>query len=310
MPCLSEPRRATSRCPRALTLDLAGNAVAVNGLSGSGTVDNSGRGRHITVGNNNATSTFSGVLQNSGGNLSLAKTGTGVLTLLGSNTYTGATTVLAGTLQIGNGGTGESIGTSSAINYNAAALTFNQGDNTTYSGPINGTGTFSKQGLDSHPGRHMTATGATLVTGGTLALPGTNTCTGLQANGATIVVSGSVNVANSYFYIGNGGTNNGITNTTGGQLIINSGATLNVTGSLGDNFVVGRDSGSGTVVQNGGLFNYDPSNTAFYVCATNNVNTTAYYYMNGGTLNLNSKTLVVGNGVGAAAVGTMTQSDG
>ena len=38
------------------------------------------------------------------GNGKLTQAGTGILTLLGSNTYTGSTTISAGTLQIGNGG--------------------------------------------------------------------------------------------------------------------------------------------------------------------------------------------------------------
>ena len=213
-------------------------------------------------------------------------------------------------MQIGAGGTGASIGGSSAIYYNAAALTFNQADNTTYGGTIKGTGMFSQQGPGQLTFSGSTATGTALVTGGSLALAGTHTCTGLQASGGAIVVSGSVNVANAYFYIGNGGTNNGIGGTSGGQLIINNGATLNVTGNLGDNFVDGRDSGSGTITQSGGLFNYNPSQTAFYVCASNNANTNAFYYMNGGTLNLNGKALDVGFGASAAASGTMIQSGG
>ena len=51
----------------------------------------------LSVGNNNATTTYGGVLSGTG---SLVKIGTGMLTLIGANTYSGATTVAAGTLQI------------------------------------------------------------------------------------------------------------------------------------------------------------------------------------------------------------------
>src|SRR5208283_3593988 len=62
------------------TLDMAGFSDAINGLSGTGTVDNSGGSTPtLTVGNNNATSVFAGTIQNSIGTLALTKTGTGVL---------------------------------------------------------------------------------------------------------------------------------------------------------------------------------------------------------------------------------------
>ena len=94
-------------------------------------------------------------------------------------------------------------------------------------------------------------------------------------------------------------------------MIIDGEATINVTGNLGDNLVVGRDSGSGSVIQNGGLFNYHPSQSTFYVCASNNPSTNAFYYMNGGTLNLNGKTMAVGFGTsGNSATGTLTQTGG
>jgi autotransporter-associated beta strand protein len=50
----------------------------------------------LTVGNNNQNTTYSGVLSGSG---SLLKVGAGTLTLNGGNTYTGNTTVKAGTLK-------------------------------------------------------------------------------------------------------------------------------------------------------------------------------------------------------------------
>ena len=87
------------------TLDMAGFSDTINGLSGNGTVDNStGTGNTLTVGNNNATSVFSGTIQDTSGSLALTKTGTGTLTLSGTNSYSGATTVGAGVLQVGSSG--------------------------------------------------------------------------------------------------------------------------------------------------------------------------------------------------------------
>jgi autotransporter-associated beta strand protein len=55
----------------------------------------------ISVGNNNTSTTYSGALTNSG---SLTKIGAGTLTLFGTNTFAGKTTVSAGTLALsGNG---------------------------------------------------------------------------------------------------------------------------------------------------------------------------------------------------------------
>ena len=45
----------------------------------------------MTVGANNASGTFSGTIQNTAGTLSLIKTGSGTLTLSGSNSYSGGT---------------------------------------------------------------------------------------------------------------------------------------------------------------------------------------------------------------------------
>ena len=84
-------------------LDLAGFDETINGLSGSGTVDNVtlGTSNTLTLGDGNATgSTFSGVIKNTTGTLSLIKTGSGTQTLSGANEYSGTTTVDGGTLRI------------------------------------------------------------------------------------------------------------------------------------------------------------------------------------------------------------------
>ena len=90
-------------------LDLAGYSAAIDGLSGSGIVDNSGNHAvTLTVGANNATGAFSGSIMNTGtesvtaARLHLVKTGSGMETLSGSDTYGGGTTVSGGTLEFAN----------------------------------------------------------------------------------------------------------------------------------------------------------------------------------------------------------------
>jgi len=75
-------------------LDLNDFNAGLNGLSGSGVVDNTAAGTAtLTVGKDGDTSTFSGVIRNTGGALSLTKTGAGTLTLSGDNSYSGGTTI-------------------------------------------------------------------------------------------------------------------------------------------------------------------------------------------------------------------------
>ena len=83
------------------TLDLNGNSITINGLSGSGTVTSGVAGSvTLTVGANDQTSTFWGVVQNGSGTVGLTKIGSGTLTLATNQTYSGPTTVEAGTLNV------------------------------------------------------------------------------------------------------------------------------------------------------------------------------------------------------------------
>jgi fibronectin-binding autotransporter adhesin len=91
---------------RTYSLDLNGFNQQVAGLQNTGTgvnirqrvINSSGTAATFTV-NNNTASTFSGLLGDTGGdNFSLAKTGTGTLTLSGTSTYTGTTSIQSGTL--------------------------------------------------------------------------------------------------------------------------------------------------------------------------------------------------------------------
>ncbi|MEI7911726.1 MAG: autotransporter-associated beta strand repeat-containing protein, partial [Verrucomicrobiota bacterium] len=81
--------------------------VIVDALTGAGTLSSgySGGGySQFTVGINNGSGTFSGTLQNDAAAAKFTKSGTGSQVLSGANTYTGATSVSAGSLALGAGG--------------------------------------------------------------------------------------------------------------------------------------------------------------------------------------------------------------
>ena len=84
---------------------LGGFSETINGLSGSGSVDGDSGTPTLTLGDGDASATFSGVIGNTAGVLSLVKIGSGVQTLASTNTYSGPTTVQQGTLQLASAAT-------------------------------------------------------------------------------------------------------------------------------------------------------------------------------------------------------------
>ena len=137
----------------------------------------------------------------------MTKVGSGRLTLTGSNTYTGGTTISAGTLSIGNGSSAESLA-SPTITDNGA-LVFNHGDLLTYSGVIGGTGSLTKQGVGTLTlTGSNTYTGTTTLSGGTLNLgaaetPGLSGPLGSSTASSSIVLNGGYlqySAVNQYDY--------------------------------------------------------------------------------------------------------------
>ena len=190
-------------------LDGAQNLALVN--SGS-----SGGGVSLTVGQDSASTVYSGVLSGAG---SLTKTGAGTLTLSGSDTYTGTTRVNAGGLYI-NG----SLSSGSAVTVSSGAT-------------LGGTGTIA--------GPVTVASGGGLAPGG--AAPGVLKLTGSAAlnSGSSLTMalgvsgsSGQVILTGGYAGPGSGSVTvniSGIASTTATNYTLVTGAT----GIVASNFKLG-----------------------------------------------------------------------
>jgi hypothetical protein len=93
------------------TLDIQNQVsagVTIGSLEGSGLILLGLK--NLTVGSNNLSTTFSGIIRGNSGSGSLAKTGKGKFKLTNANTYAGGTTVVKGTLLVTNR-TGSATGT-------------------------------------------------------------------------------------------------------------------------------------------------------------------------------------------------------
>jgi autotransporter-associated beta strand protein len=155
---------------------LSSNArMTVGSIEGGGTIALSSQ--NLAVGGNNLSTTFAGVLQDGGlgGGTggSLTKTGTGTLTLVGSNTYTGPTVVNSGGLIV-NG----SIASSSLTTVNNGAVL--SGTGTVGNTQINSGGTFAPG--SGAPGTSITVRGNLAFQSGAIYLVQVNSTTASSAN--------------------------------------------------------------------------------------------------------------------------------
>lgn len=120
------------------------------------------------------------IVDNSGANTTaIDKQGSGTWILSGNNTFTGTTTVTAGTLQIGSGSTSGSIASASVVN--AATLEINRSDALSYAGVISSTGAVTKKGAGT-----LTLSGANTYTGNT-----TITAGSIELGAAGVIADGS-----------------------------------------------------------------------------------------------------------------------
>lgn len=188
------------------TLDLNGTNQTAGALSGSGgTVLNNSTGtaKTLTVGTGGGTGSYAGVIADhtSGtGTVALIKAGSGSQTLTGTNTYTGATTVNAGSLFV-NGSTASG----SAVTVN------NSGSTLGGSGTINGSINIASSGANLSPGASgigstaILHTGAvTLASGSNLNVDLNNTTAGSGYDQVTLIGTVTINGSNLVITAGAG----------------------------------------------------------------------------------------------------------
>ena len=153
------------------------------------------------------TLTLSGAIGDSGSGFGITKIGASTVALSGTNTYTGATSILQGTLQIGAGGTTGSLSPSSGISVaSGATFAVNRSDTVTqgtqFSGAaITGAGNFAQNGAGKTTLNVANSyTGTTTVSGGKLEVTGSlsgTTAVTVSTGGALLVNANANNVVNS-----------------------------------------------------------------------------------------------------------------
>lgn len=101
------------------------------------------------------------------------KTGAGTMTLSATNSFTGATVISGGVLQIGDGTTDGAITASSSI-ANDASLVYNIGGTQAFPNPLTGAGTLTKNGIGqiTFSSGSNNLSGSTLINDGTLLING------------------------------------------------------------------------------------------------------------------------------------------
>ncbi len=239
-------------------VEINGGGVSIGALSGSGVMANFGGQVATLTTTNTGTTTFAGTIADTtpgatpaAAALSLVKAGAGTLVLSGANTYTGGTTISAGVLQLGNGGsTGSILGNVA----NSGVLAFKYGTDESFTGLVSGRGSLQQLGA----GTTLTLTAANTYTGGsTIAagaslklLDGSSFGSGIVTDNGTLILDFNSDVALANVINGVGGLEKDGTgllvlngaNTYSGGTVINSGTvrmgTSRALGSAAGNLVI------------------------------------------------------------------------
>jgi fibronectin-binding autotransporter adhesin len=298
-----------------------GNA-GTTGTIGSGTVAINGATSRLQFNRSDTTT----VAQNISGTGGLFQVGSGTTILTGNNTYAG-TTISAGTLQVGAGGTTGTVGTSTISIAAGGRLVVNRSDALTINGLITGAGSITQAGTGTTIlTRTNTYTGSTIISAGTLQI-GTGGVFGSLGTGAVInngslvfnrngsendgrTIAATISGTGTLTQAGTGAIWLTGTNSYTGATIISSGSL-----SLGRATTTG-DLGASSHVVNNGTLTFDRTNDMTVTQAISGtgglsklgaaVTTLTGDNTYTGTTSVSAGTLRVGNGGSTGTLGTGT----
>jgi fibronectin-binding autotransporter adhesin len=232
-------------------LDVNGTGPTVPGVTGSGTINNTNASPTTISFSNTGSALFTGVIENTGGLVSVVMQGTGTQTLNGPDTYGGNTTINAGTLSINSAA---SLGTSTnPITINAGGtLDINTGFSSSRGITLGGTANATPASIAVDSGQIFTFAGA--LTGsffnkngpGTLVLTGTNSpSSNTQVSGGVLDIEPGSTFSGSTAEVDGASTQNLLIN--GGTFTLTG--TLTLTGAGANSVTINN----GSIVNLGGV---------------------------------------------------------
>ena len=198
-----------------------------------------------SIGGKNIACQFDGTISDGGtaAGVSIIKVGSSVLTLTGPNTDVGGTTISAGTLQVGNGGTSGALGSGNIVNN--SVLVYNRSDAPTVANSISGSGNLIQSG-----GNAITFTGTNSSSGTLIVSNGTVVLgsTGLILCPISVLTGGTLDLSQNPTF--------NLNQTLSGSGVV-TGAVVAVGGSVipGGNGAAGTLNFSNNVTESGNVNN-------------------------------------------------------
>ena len=277
--------------------------VTINSLTGNSAATIALHGVNLNTGGDGANTEYDGTLTGGG---ALVEAGTGTLTLAGTNTYTGGTTISTGAaLQLGNG---SATGTIAGNVSDNGSLVFDQpSGSSTFGGVISGSGALTQAGSGTLTlSASNSYSGGTNVQAGTLQVAadadlGTGNVTG--AAGSTVEFTGTTTTAKSFAM-------------NGGALVADAGKTITFNGSLVTSATLDGGGTFATSASSGGQF-YNIVTTPSVAIVSDNENDKFVNMDNSGAFSLAPGVNLTGdfnttnlNGFTNESTGSVTIGDG